>query len=681
MRPLPPVDVKTEYFAFQGGLDVESPVLRVAPGSLINCLNYEPDPQGGYRRPAGYERFDGRTRPSTATYQTVACTLSSTPAAGTALTIGAATCLFVSLLDGGMLVTGVTGTIPGATTINAPGPTAVGTTAATPTLVMPIPAALDAQFLVASADIYRALITAVPGSGAIRGVHIYNGDIYAFRDNVGATACVMHKATTGGWSAVALGEVVAFTNANTSAGEGDTLTQGGVTATISRVLVETGSLANGTNTGRLFITGRSGGNFAAGAATSTGGGSLTLSGAQTAVSLPAGGRYEFDNYAFGGKATSMRMYAANGVGPAIEFDGTTLVTIDTKGTPNTPAYVKAHRGYLYLAQGSSVINSSVGDPYRFVTAEGSVETAAGDVVVGLASMPGEALGIFTRNKSQALTGASSATWSLQTIRGDVGAIPRTVQSMSETYLLDDRGVIAVAAAQEYGNFADATLSRKVQRIINGLRGNVVASVVSRERGHYKLLMSDGSTMTMGISNRKLVGFTTGQLPFTPACATSGEDVTGTERTFVGSSDGFVYEMNRGSTFDGAAIEAFIKVFYINNRSPEIRKRYRRMTLEMSAESYANIRFQAEFSFGDPEVNVSTSENLEAIEVTGGGGAWDFVNWDEFFWDGQEITRPSLSISGTGINMAMTFYSNTTLDFGHVLSGAVIHYTPRRLQRT
>jgi len=80
---MPPVEVKTEYFAFQGGLDVESPVLRVAPGALINCLNYEPDAQGGYRRPAGYERFDGRSRPSDAVSRTLALTLLSTLAAGT----------------------------------------------------------------------------------------------------------------------------------------------------------------------------------------------------------------------------------------------------------------------------------------------------------------------------------------------------------------------------------------------------------------------------------------------------------------------------------------------------------------------------------------------------------------------------------------------------------------------
>lgn len=678
MRQIPAADVKTEYFAFEGGLDLETPPLRVKPGALINCLNYEPDALGGYRRPAGYERYDGRARPSDATYELIACTMSSTPAAGTALTIGAATMLFVKLVDGGILVTGLSGTVAGSTNIVAPGPTVVGATVSNPALSGQVTAADEAQYLVDAADIYRALITAVPGSGPVRGVHLYGGFLYAFRDNVGATAGVMHRAQTIGWVTVDLGEEVAFSNANTSVGEGDTLTQGSANATIRRLFVETGSLASGTNTGRMFISGRTGGNYAAGAATSTGGGSLTLSGAQAAVTLPAGGKYQFDNYAFTGKADATRMYGCNGVGPAFEFDGTTFATIDTKGTPNTPAHIKAHRNYLYLAQGASVINSSVGVPERFVTAEGAAENAVGDVINGFASLAGEALGIFTRNKSQALTGASSSTWSLQVIRGDVGAIPYSVQSMSDTFMFDDRGILSVSTSDQYGNFADATLSRKIQRIVNGAKDKIVASYVNRDRGHYKILLNDGATLTMGVDNKRITGFTTGQLGFTPSCAGTGEDSTGAERIFVGGANGFVYEMNRGSTFDGDAIESYIKIFYINSRSPEIRKRYRRLTLEMSATLYANIRFQADYSYGDPEIQSTTSED---ISVSGSGGVWDFTNWDEFFWDGQDVIRPSLSLSGTGLNASMTFYSNTKLDHGHVLAGAILHYTPRRLQRT
>lgn len=674
---VPKTDIRTEYFAFQGGLDVESPALRVPAGALLACLNYDPDAMGGYRRPPGYERFDGRPRPSDAAYDLVAATLTSTPAVGQLLTIGPATCRFVQLVDGGMVVTGRSGVIPGNTTI-----TGFGTTAANPALTVPLSGELDATYTVAAADVFRADIGAVPGSGPLRGVVSYKGVVYAFRDNADGTAGVMHQSSPVGWVSVALGEQVSFTNANASVNDGDTLAQGGVTATIRRVVLETGELG-GTNSGRLIISGRTGGNFSAAAATSTGGGTLTLGGAQTAITLPPGGRYEFDQAAFGGRTESLRLYGCNGVGPAFEFDGTAFVTIDTKGTPNTPKFIKAHRNYLYLAQGASAINSSLGRPYRYDPVEGSAETAAGDDITGFASLPGEALGILSRNKSTALTGASPQTWSLQIIRSDVGAIPYSVQTMSETFMFDDRGITAISSAQEYGNFNDATLSRRIQRLVSAARPNLVASYVSRERSYYRILMSDGTMLTMGYSNREALGFTAGQLGFSPACTFSGEDQTGGERIFVGSTDGFVYEMNRGSTFDGGDIESFIKVYYVSNRSPEVRKRYRRMTLEMSAERFAQLSFNAEFSYGDSDIQLHMGDGPNAVSVVGSGAGslWDASLWDNFFWDSRDVLRPSLSMSGEGLNVSLSFYSKTKLDLGHVLSGAILHYTARRLQRT
>lgn len=41
------------------------------PGELLFSLNYEADPEGYPRRIDGFERFDGRTRPSEATYYVV----------------------------------------------------------------------------------------------------------------------------------------------------------------------------------------------------------------------------------------------------------------------------------------------------------------------------------------------------------------------------------------------------------------------------------------------------------------------------------------------------------------------------------------------------------------------------------------------------------------------------------
>jgi hypothetical protein len=610
---MPNVKTETEFFAFRGGLDQVSPAILMPPGSVIASLNYEPEAEGGYTRMKGYERFDGRTAPSTAV-----------------------------------------STATGAVT-----------------------AVIEAQSIVDNADILRTPIAVPAGSGPIRGVCWYSGFLYCFRDNVGATAGQMFKSSPTGWTLVSLNESVAFTNANTSVGDGDILTQGSVTAAIQRVIVETGSLASGTNTGRLIISARAGGNFSAASATSTGGGTITLSGVQTAQTLPAGGRYEFDVYNFFGGTNFKRMYGANGVGKAFEFDGTCFAFINTTATNDIPKFIKAHRKYLYVGIGSSLINSSIGNPYRWVTAEGAVDNAMGDDITGIVSLPGDALGIMCRNSSFQLNGASPTTWQTLPIRADVGCVPYTLQQMSDAYMLDDRGVTSISAVQEYGNFGDATLSKKIQKFIDKIRSKVVASYINRQKGHYILLMNDGQTLTMGVNNRQTTGFLEGLLPFIPSCAFSGEDDTGVERVFIGATNGFVYEMNKGSTFDGQPIEALCKIYYYNSKSPRIRKRYRKAIVEMVAELYSEMRFGAEYSYGSLDVEQTRTDT---ITQSGGGASWGAGNWNEFYWGLQDISQPEISLDGTGLNIALIFYSNTKLDFGHTLQGALMHYSMRRQQR-
>ena len=676
MIQMPNVRTDTEFFAFEGGLDTESPALRIPAGAVINSVNYEPNANGGYTRAKGYERFSGQTAPSSAAYTALKCTLTVTPAVGVTVTIGAATGLFVKVVTDGCILTGVVGTIPPSTNMTVGG-SSVGTTGSTILLSSVITAAIEAQYLVDSADVYRTLINTPAGSGPIRGVCYYGGSAYCFRDNVGGTAGGMWKSGTSGWTAVALGEEVAFSNANVSVGDADVLTQGAVTATIRRVVLETGSLASGVNTGRLILTGRAGGNYGAGAATSTGGGTLTISGIQTAIALPAGGRYQFDIYNFYGQQTSIRMYGCNGVGKAFEFDGTTFVPLNTGAAVDTPSFIKAHRKYLYIAQGSSLINGSIGNPYRWQASEGGLENPVGDTITGLVSLRGEALGILCRNSSFSLSGSSTANWVTQTIAPDVGAVPYTAVSMSDTYMLDDRGITSVAAVQEYGNFADATLSKGVQRLINSIRTKVVCAFVSRQKGIYTLLLNDGATVMRGTNMRNVVGFMEGKLPIVPSCVWSGEDETAIERIFIGAANGHVYEMDRGSTFDGTEIESLLKLYYYNSKSPRVRKRYRKLILEMVAALYSTIKFKADYSYGDVNIEATSTQDFS---MDGAGGNWGFANWDEFFWDAQDITQPQLSLDGTGLNISLSFYSNTKLDFGHTLQGAIMHFTSRRQER-
>lgn len=59
---------RAKYYPWGGGLDVVTPALSVNPGRCLAMINYEPFFNGGYRRIFGFERFDGRPKPSAQTF-------------------------------------------------------------------------------------------------------------------------------------------------------------------------------------------------------------------------------------------------------------------------------------------------------------------------------------------------------------------------------------------------------------------------------------------------------------------------------------------------------------------------------------------------------------------------------------------------------------------------------------
>jgi len=248
------------------------------------------------------------------------------------------------------------------------------------------------------------------------------------------------------------------------------------------------------------------------------------------------------------------------------------------------------------------------------------------------------------------------------------------------YCLDDRGIIQITRAQEFGNFNLGTVSGKVQKVIDSLRAVVVASSVYRAKDQYRLYGTDstGLCMTIGIGDRGLeYSFTEFLYPVNVACAVSGEDSTGKDVVFFGSNAGMVYQADKGSSFDGEDIEAYIWLPFNHSKSPEVLKSYRKATIEMTATGYAALRFGVEFSYGDTDIQ---SHRTEMKEIAGTGGYWDLADWDEFYYDTKVVSSPSISIAGDGTNISPIIYSKSDIDLGHKLDGVMIQYTPRRLVR-
>lgn len=674
--------VVPDYIRMTGGLDEVTAPLSRAPGTARNASNFEAMQLGGYRRIRGYERVDGRPSPSSAQYTILVANISGSPSVGQTLTgaTSGATGVIIALPAGQFVLTKVVGTYLSGENLNVGGPTiAVATAAPAPNGAST--AQLHAQYRNQAADQYRNDILAVPGSGAILGVWLFNDVKYAFRNNAGGTATAMYKSTAAGWVLVAFEYEVSYTVGSGSVDDGDTLTQGGVTATVRRVLVRTGTLAGASAIGTLVISAPAGGNFAAGAATTTGGGTLTLDGIQTAITLLPSGRYEFHNTNFGGSITTKRMYGCDGVNPSFEFDGTYYVPIHTGMTTDNPLHIIEHKKHLFLAFGSSLQHSGTGTPYGWTLLLGAAEIGMGDTIVGYMALPGSeavgALGVFTRNRTSVLYGNDATDFKLIPYKEELGAYPYTIQDVGYPMFLDDRGITDLQAVQAQGNFAHAAISNQVKNRVNDNRALSSASCISRDLSQYRLFFSNKQALYVTVVGRKVVGIMPVLFPDAVRCAASGEMNDGTEAIYFGSDDGFVFQMDKGTSFDGDAIDYHLELAYNFAKSPRVNKRYRDAMLEVEGTGYAEFNFGYSLGYGSNDIaQPPTQQVVTQFSQT----RWDAFFWDAFFWDGVTLLPNILKMEGEAENYSLAWSGSSDYFEPFTLTGVVVQYTPRRRMR-
>jgi hypothetical protein len=693
---------QTAYFPLVGGLDLVTPPIQRPPGAAIAGQNYEPRPEG-YRRIKGYERFDGRPLASAASYWKLAFAAGSAAFVAGQIVTGATSGATGEVLTAPTLATGsygdgdaagfviltaLTGAFVDGENLQVSAVTrAVADGAAAEKAATND--ADDALWLHDAIETQRAKITAVPGSGPVRGIWRFQNAVYAFRDNADATTCVLHRATAAGWVAVDLGRSLAFTSGGVVViTEGQTITgaTSGATATVARVVVESGDWTTGDAAGRLILSAQTG-TFAAenlnvGASLNV----ATVAANSAAITLLPGGQYEFVTHNFYGAADRKRMYGCDGANRAFEFDGTVFVPIVTGMTLDKPTHIAAHRGHLFLAfAGGSVQLSGVGEPLSWQVITGAGEIALGDEVTGLLAGYAGSLVITCLNRLGVLLGTiftgPDKDSELRIISEEAGAIRGTLQMMAQPTFLDQRGLRNLATTDQYGSFAAGTLSELIKPLFEKKRedgARVTCSVRIRESNQYRLFWDDGTALMADMSGKRASFFPLVYTGVTVRAASACEcEISGNEFLFMATDDGFVYRMDSGTSFDGAPVEYFLRTAFNNLRSPTQNKRFHKATLEVNVKAGATtLSVAADFGYGNPDLPSVTSTDFN---VYGAGGFWNEAVWNEFYWSQVEGTAEAY-IDGFGTNVCFAFFGAATYEQPHILHGLTIHHSFRGLQR-
>lgn len=673
------VPIKYDLIRLNGGLDQVTPTLSLPAGVARRAANFECSITGGYTRIAGYERFDGRPNPSDANYNILVCTFISSVSIGATITgaLSAATGKVIFVDATTIVTTKETGTF-----LNGEIVRVSSTNVATISVVQGVSAdgLTDATYRNLAADDYRADITLVPGSGRILGVSFYNGVVYAWRNNSGGTAAVLYKSSSSGWINVLLGKELRFNTGTALVLDGDTVTgaSSGATGVVARVVLQSGTAGAGTAAGRLILSSSTG--------TFTNGENLTVSGgvkakaggAATQITLAPSGRYETVVANFGGGTANYKIYGADGVNRGFEFDGTTFVPIETGMAVDTPNHIAFHKQHLFLSFGASLQFSGLGYPYQWSPLLGAGELAMNAQVTNLLTLPGDqtsgALAVYTRSDTSVLYGTSSANFSLSTFNTGTGAIAYTAQNMDQAYVLDDRGIVSLGTTLNFGNFLPASLTMNLRPFIQQNRDTAAGSLVNRDKGQYRIFFSNGNALYLTVLNGKLLGSMPVQFAHAVSCCVEGETPTGNTSQFFGSTNGFVYRLDAGTSFDGDPIPANLNLVFTSTGSPRMLKRYRKASVELTGNSYTEIQFGYDLGYRTNAIDQPLDETYENDLRS---GFWDSMIWDNFVWDGTDISPSEIEINGTAENMSVRISSNSDLFPQFTVNSIIVHYTPRR----
>ena len=696
VRNLPKVQHKPTIL--KGGLNLVEPSLSIGAGYATYSVNYECSISGGYSRIKGYERKDGQPSPSAAVYTIVQIVgFLTTPTLGQTLTgnTSAATGIIVGINGNYMALTKVVGTFTTSEIVKV-GAVTIGTA----TVATVIIGALEkARLLNAAADIYRADITAVGGassSGSVLGVFVYNDIVHAFRNNAGGTAADLWKATGGGWAKIAMVNEVTFDTAigtgignaippaEAAVGTGGT---SGKTVTLRRVMLATGAWRTAATTadgGRFIYSTLNGiANFTVGeTVTFTGGATAIVRAVGTAITIAPTGKYEFYTGNFFGQLGTLRVYGVDGVNRLFEFDGTYYMPITTGAVPDTPKHIAIHKGYLAISIATSLFLSEVGQPYRWAT---GTETPTGDTISGLIPQPGSqatgALGVFCRENVFVLYGTAptgSTPFNLVPFNVGSGAIDYSQQNAGQTFFFNNEGVTNLQTTLNFGNFISTSLTFKVNPFVIANRTKFTNSILSRLKNQYRMFFNDGTGLYITVVNGKTLGCMPVFFPSVVNVTWAAELNTGDSAQYIGCTDGFVYEMEKGTSFDGANIDALMILNWDNDGSPRMLKAYKHASIEMRSETYASIQFSYQLAYGSQEIDIPIG--IQAESFLQGFTLWDVMTWDDFYWDGQSLLPSEVDMTGTGENVQIAIGSSSDYIDSYTINSVITHYTMRRALR-
>lgn len=391
--------------------------------------------------------------------------------------------------------------------------------------------------------------------------------------------------------------------------------------------------------------------------------------APSAGSLPVG-KYHFAIAPFSAVSTDNKLFLlCEGSGKPWVYNGTTLSEISA--APSGTSYMCIHNEHLFLANAiGSVVHSKLGDYTDWVNGS---EIGVSAEITGMTSTTGGVLCIFCTDQIKNLYGNDKNDWELRKY-SNTSVRANSNQAVGATAVfLSDSGMTGLESSQNYGDFSLATWGRTIDVLFDSNPVPESSCVLSSE-DQYWCFFENG----LGLIARQLksggMAFTTTDLPNTIVACASGK-VSGEDKLIMGDDSGSVYLYSDDDTsFAGSAINTLFATSFNHFKSPTLVKKYRRLYLNIQAETSKEITVLPQFDWAEDD---NARHLLLYRNALAEGGLWDVATWDNFAWSSPLVDQGKVDIAGSGVALNLVINTTSTTAGRHTLLGYTTHFEPRR----
>jgi hypothetical protein len=471
----------------------------------------------------------------------------------------------------------------------------------------------------------RAAILAPDGTGACRGIHVYNGGVYALRDEISTEDNgILHKATSSGWEALTM---------------------------------PTGAVKKGGY--GIFLDGK-----------------LSL--------FPSTAPHSICFFGVDGKS---KPFASDGT-TVWDLSDVNLPCDDAfTPAPIYPHLCIIFDNRLWLAfPGGYLFCCAIGDPTDWSGASGADNWPLGDEIEGLSLGPGNTLIVHLKNSTRIFKPTpASATYQYEneSLLPEVGSFFNSSKVLlDDVIFLTKRGPTTLAASDKFGDFKASTITQKISKTFASRRKTVTCTFVKKELNQFFIMFEGGYGICMSFTDAvssggqpysKLKGSSLIKYSKSIIHVAEGEDADGNTTRYMSADElsGMVYKMDSGTSFDGDVIPTRFVTAYWHYGFPRNWKQWIKLTFEATAESGTILKMRCSYDYK----NIDSPKADEFTPKIGpkGGGVWGQSKWKLFKWGSSVVQTPEAFALGLGYNMSLTVSTSEKYRTPHIFHNIISDY--------